>query len=333
MKSGLIKLIIISLLTVIASCQKEETGEKRLTITVIPKGTTHVYWKSIHAGAVKGAKEMDVDIVWVGTEKEDDRQQQIALVDNQVINAVDGIVLAPLDDMALRRPVRAAVGKGIPVVIIDSDLQDSEDIYTSFIATDNMKGGRIAGEGLGRMLNGNGNVVLLREQEGAASTEKRAAGFLEAINEFPGINVLSHEQYGGATREEGLRASENMLLRFTDASGELVLDGIFCVNESTTYGMLQALKRKRLAGKVIFVGFDSSPSLIEGLQKGEIDGLVVQDPFKMGYLGVRTMANHLRGNPIDKYVDTGVYYVTLKNIDEPGIRELLYPDLKTWIGQ
>lgn len=333
MKSGLIKLIIISLLTVIASCQKEETGEKRLTITVIPKGTTHVYWKSIHAGAVKGAKEMDVDIVWVGTEKEDDRQQQIALVDNQVINAVDGIVLAPLDDMALRRPVRAAVGKGIPVVIIDSDLQDSEDIYTSFIATDNMKGGRIAGEGLGRMLNGNGNVVLLREQEGAASTEKRAAGFLEAINEFPGINVLSHEQYGGATREEGLRASENMLLRFTDASGELVLDGIFCVNESTTYGMLQALKRKRLAGKVIFVGFDSSPSLIEGLQKGEINGLVVQDPFKMGYLGVRTMANHLRGNPIDKYVDTGVYYVTLKNIDEPGIRELLYPDLKTWIGQ
>jgi len=308
-------------------------GSDEVSISVIPKGTTHVFWQTIHAGAIKASKELNVNINWVGTEKEDDRKQQIALIDNQVINQVSGIVLAPLDDMALRRPVERASQSKIPVVIIDSGLQDSEDFTVSFIATDNLEGGRIAGRELAKILDGNGKVVLLRYQEGSASTENREKGFIEAVQEFPGINVVSDEQYSGATTALAQQASENLLLRFKDQNGNLTVDGIFCVNESSTYGMLQALRRQRLAGKVKFVGFDASPPLIEGLENGEINGLVVQNPFKMGYLGVKTMMQHLNGEPVEKQIDTGVVFVTPDNMKTAEMQELINPDLEKWLSQ
>jgi ribose transport system substrate-binding protein len=327
----IIGLALISCL--LCACKQKKGEEEKLSVAVIPKGTTHVFWKSIQAGAMKCGQEMGVDVIWVGPEKEDDRQQQIALVDNQVMNQVSGIILAPLDEMALRRPVRDAVRKGVPVVIIDSGLKDSEEIYTSFIATDNREGGRIGGRELGNMLGGKGNVIVLRFVEGSASTENRAEGFLEAINKFPDITVVSQEQYAGATKAQAQQASENFLLRFMDETGSLTIDGIFCTNESTTYGMLQALKRKRLAGKVKFVGFDSSPPLVEGLKQGEIHGLVVQNPFKMAYLGVKTMVSHLRGQTVENYIDTGVTFVTVDNLKNPDIQEIIYPDLEKWLGQ
>lgn len=325
-------IVCILLAFVLVSCARKESAVRRLTISVIPKGTTHVFWKSIHAGAVKASKEFDVDIIWVGTEREDDRQRQIALVDNQVMNRVDGIVLAPLDAMALRRPVRAAVDKKVPVVIIDSGLENSENIYVSFVSTDNYRGGYIAGIELGRLLEGEGKVILLRYQEGSASTENRERGFLDAIGEYPGIEVISDEQYGGATTAQAQQASENLILRFKDAQGELTADGIFCPNESTTYGMLQALRRHRLAGKVKFVGFDSSQWLLDGVRKGEISGLVVQNPFAMGYLGVKTMVMHLKGEEVDKRIDTGVKYVGLEELESAEIQELVSPDLEKWLG-
>ena len=315
------------------SCERKTSSTQQMTISVIPKGTTHVFWISIHAGAIKASKELNVKAIWMGPEKEDNRQQQIALVDNQVMNQVDGIVLAPLDAMALRRPVRAAVRKNIPVVIIDSDLKDSEGIYVSFIATDNRKGGRIAGRELGRILNGQGKVIMLRVLEGSASTENREEGFLEAIREYPGIEVVSDEQHGGATKAQAQQVSENLLLRFKDKRGDLTIHGIFCPNESTTYGMMQALRRHRLAGNVKFVGFDATESLIEGLRKGEIDGLVVQNPFQMGYLGVKTIVQHLRGEKVKKRIDTGVTYVAVNDLQKQEIQDLIYPDLEKWLSQ
>jgi ribose transport system substrate-binding protein len=324
---------LVILLVLACGQDTDQAKENKLRIAVIPKGTTHVFWQSIHAGAVKASRELDVEVTWVGPEKEDDRQQQIAVVDNQVINQVDGIVLAPLDDMALRRPVRAAVKKGIPVVIIDSGLAKSEDVYTSFVATDNREGGRIGGRELGKILGGEGKVIMMRYMEGSASTENREAGFLEAINEFPGIELVSHEQYGGATKAEAQKTSENLILRFKDENGSLSVDGIFCPNESTTYGMLQALKRQRLAGSVKFVGFDTSSSLIEGLRDGELHGLVAQNPMRMGYLGVKTMVEHLRGGKVDKLIDTGVAFIRPEDLENEEMLELIEPDLDRWLKE
>lgn len=326
-------LFMTFLLVFAASCGKEESGGDKITISVIPKGTSHVFWQSIHAGAVKAAKELNIEVLWVGTATEDDRQQQIMLVDNQVINQVDGIVLAPSDDVALLRPVKDAVRKGIPVIVIDSELKNSDDLLTSFVATDNYKGGFIAGTKLCESLSGKGNVIMLRYAEGSASTEKREAGFMEAVKAFPEINVVSEEQRGGATKASAQTAAENLLLRFKDADGNLTIDGIYCVNESTTYGMLQALRRQRFAGEVQFIGFDSAEPLLEAMRNDEIHGLIVQNPFKMGYESVTAMVKHLKSESVAKRIDTGVTFVTKPDLDLPEMKELLSPDIEKWLNQ
>ncbi len=331
MKFWAIMLLSILFLSLFNACN--QNSENNIVISVIPKGSTHIFWQSIHAGALKAGNELGVEISWVGPEKEDDRQQQIALIDNQVMKQVSGIVLAPIDNMALRRPVRSAVDRGVPVVIIDSDLRDSEDVYTSYIATDNREGGRIAGRELSKLLGGKGKVIVLRESEGAGSTQARANGFVEAVTENSDIEVVMNDQYVGVTKTLAQQSSENILLRFTDASGELTIDGVFCPNEATTYGMLQALRRKRMTKKIQFIGFDSSGPIIEGLQNDEIQGLVVQNPFKMGYFGVKTIVESLKGKKVNKKMDTGVLLVNNKNLNQPEIQDLLNPDLKKWLGE
>jgi len=328
-----VALIAFILCALFVACTSSKSEESDITIAVIPKGTTHIFWESVHAGAIRASVELGIDITWVGSEKEDDRQQQIAVVDNQVLNNVSGIVLAPLDAMALRRPVRDAVRRDIPVIIIDSGLHDSEDVYTSFIATDNRKGGRIAGREMGQFLQGKGRVVLLRYMEGSASTTNREEGFLESLGEFPEITLVSDEQYAGATRAQAQQASENLLLRFKDTQGNLTIDGIFCPNASSTYGMLQALRRQRLAAKVIFIGFDSDDPLVKGLEDGEIHGLVVQNPFLMGFLSVKTILDHLQGEPVEKRIDTGVTFVRRQDLKKPEIQKLIDPDLEYWLSQ
>ncbi len=310
-------------------CNKQagnEGGESgTLQIAVIPKGTTHLFWKSIHAGAAKAAKELDVDIIWQGPQKEDDRQMQIQVVQNFVSRGVDGIVLAPLDDRSLVPPVRAAVNRNIPVVIIDSDLND--DIYKSFIATDNYKGGKLCAQQLAESLQSKGKVVVLRYSEGSASTTKREQGFMDGIKAFPDIEVISSNQYAGATMEKAFQASQNLLNRFAQ------IDGIFCSNESATSGMLRALQTAGKAGKIKFVGFDTSETLLQGLRDGHLQGLAVQDPFQMGYLGVKAAYNVIKNQPVEKQVDTGVVMVTPDNLEDQQIQQLVHPDIEQWLDE
>jgi ribose transport system substrate-binding protein len=305
------------------------TAGKRLKIAVIPKGTTHEFWKSVHAGAVKAAKEVDVDIVWKGALAEDDLKAQIDVVNTFVAQGVSGIVLAPLNDAALRAPVRAATQAKIPVVVFDSDLQGDE--HVSFVATDNVAAGKIAGDHIAKLLDSKGSVVVLRYQEGSASTANREKGFLEAIKAKPEIKILSENQYGGATTESSFAKGESLLLAQKAQTG--AVGGIFTPNESTTFGMLLALRKSGLVKKMKFVGFDASEKLIGALKEGDIDGLVVQNPFNMGYLSVKTMADHLRGKKVDKRIDTGARLVTKDNLEDPAVKEIIQPDLKKWLGE
>jgi ribose transport system substrate-binding protein len=312
-----------------ASCRaKKPTDAAGMSIAVIPKGTTHEFWKSIHAGAVKAEREMGVSTIWKGPLKEDDRDAQIEVVESMIARGVKGIVLAPLDDVALRAPVHNAVKAGIPVVIIDSDLKSEE--YVSFVSTDNRVGGTKGGQRLAGLLGGKGKVVMLRYAEGSASTMNREQGFLDAMKEHPGIEIVSANQYGGATTESAYKASENLLAPFKK-NGGLAIDGIFCPNESTTFGMLRALQDAGLAGKVKFVGFDSSEKLVEAMEKDQIHGLVLQDPMNMGYLGVKTMVQHLRGAKTERRIDTGSTVATRENMNEPEVAALLKPDFRKWL--
>jgi len=219
MRKLLSVILFVAIVFIAFGCKQKEETENKYSIAVIPKGTTHIFWKSIHAGALKAKQELkaaglDVEVIWKGPLKEDDRESQIRVVEDFVTRGVSGIVLAPLDDMALRVPVKNAVGYGIPVVIIDSGLK-SED-YTSFVATDNEIGGRKGGQRLAEILGGKGKVIMLRYQEGSASTMKREKGFLDVLKEkYPEIEVVSSNQYGGATTESAYLASESLLRLFS----------------------------------------------------------------------------------------------------------------------
>jgi ribose transport system substrate-binding protein len=306
-------------------CAKQE-GPSIPEIAVIPKGTTHEFWKSIHAGALKAASEKDVEVIWMGPQREDDRQLQIQVVQNFISRDVDAIVLAPLDSRSLVRPVEAAVARGIPVVIIDSGLDS--DKQASFVATNNYEGGRLGAQRLAEVMDSTGNVIMLRMQEGSASTMERERGFITEIHAIaPDITILVDNQYAGATMEKALQVSQNLLNRYAD------VDGIWTPNESSTQGMLRALQTAGKAGQVKFVGFDNNDVLIEAMRNGQIDGLTLQDPFDMGYRGVLTAVAILNGEQVDKQVDTRMMMITPENMDEPVAQELLNPDLSTWLNE
>jgi ribose transport system substrate-binding protein len=330
MKARLLLLFVVLSIALLGCPNKDKAGgATRIKIAVIPKGTTHEFWKSVHAGAVKASKELDVDIVWKGPLKEDDLKAQVDVVNTFVAQGVSGIVLAPLNDTALKAPVKAAKDAKIPTVIFDSDLQGEE--HVAFVATDNLAAGKIAGEHMAKLLGGKGNVVVLRYQEGSASTQNREKGFLDAVKAKADLKVVSENQYGGATTETAMKAGESLLLAQNAAAGNVA--GVFTPNESTTFGMLRALTSSHVNKKVKFVGFDASDKLVAALKEGDIDGLVVQNPFNMGYLAVKTMVAHLKGQPVEKRVDTGARLVTKDNLEDPAVKEVIAPDLKKWLGE
>ena len=313
-----------------SGARRQAGSQRSVTIAVIPKGTTHEFWKSIHAGAVQASRELategaPVNIIWKGPLREDDREQQIQVVEGFISQGVQGIVLAPLDSRALVRPVEEARRAGVPTVIIDSRLES--DSIVSFVATDNRKGGQLGAGRLGELLGGKGKVLLLRYGEGSASTTERESGFLEVLHSrYPGIDIVSADQYAGPTRETAKRASENLLNRYGG-----IVQGIFTPNESSTIGMLLALQDIGLAGKVRFVGFDASSILIAAIRAHQLDGLVVQNPMRMGYLGVKTMADQLRGKPVERLIDTGVALVTAANLDSAATQELVNPPIARYL--
>jgi ribose transport system substrate-binding protein len=252
---------------------------------------------------------------------EDDREQQIQIVENFVGRRVSAIVLAPLDSQALVSPVEDAVRAGIPVVIIDSALRSKAPAST--VATDNLEGGRLGGRRLGALLHGKGGVVMIRHQAGSASTEAREAGFLEVMRgEFPGIRLVSTDQHGGATRETAFSVAQNLLNRFGSR-----VDGIFAPDEATACGTLLALREQGLIRKVHFVAFDVNEQLIGALKAEEIEGLVVQDPFEMGYRGLMTSIAVLRHQVVQPTIKTSLALITPADMDEPAHAALLHPPL------
>ncbi len=315
-----------------AACHRSGTAQSgSLTIAVVPKGTSHVFWQSIHAGAAKAAREFGVTIVWRGPLREDERESQISEVERFVTAGVSGLVLAPLDEVALAQPVADAKRNGIPVVVIDSGLKGTD--YVSFVATDNRLAGRLAGDHLAALLHGKGRVVLLRYAEGSDSTLQREAGFLEAVKSHPELQVISDNQYGGADVEGAYKKSEAVLTGFKRGDGSLDVDGIFTPNESTTLAMMRVLADNGWARKVRFIGFDASDTLLKGMRDGTIDAIVVQDPVKMGYLGVKTIVAHIHGENVEPRIDTGVTLVSREHMDDPSVQELLHPDLKRWLDR
>jgi ribose transport system substrate-binding protein len=314
--------------------------EYKYKVAVIPKGLTHEFWQSVHRGAEQAGEDLTkqgiaVQIIWDGPRKEDDAQAQIDII-TQNLNSVQGLVLAPQHSETMVAPVQRAQKKGIPTVIIDSGLAN-QDVLIKYIATNNYNGGWMAAEHLLKVLRDEGkmapNLVLLRYQAGSESTDQREQGFIEYVEKIkkesqPGITWLSNDQYAGATKDSAMQKATPLLNGLRDKG----IDGIFAPNESSASGTLQALRSLKMNKTLRFVGFDSSEPLLQALKEGDIDGLIVQDPYKMGYLGVWTLVQYLEGYNVSpdgkKERGTGENLVTKANLEERSTRELFEPELQ-----
>lgn len=311
----------ICLAALLAVCAGGCNREHKRVIAVIPKGNSDLFWQSVHAGAVKAARENNVDVVWNGPPTETDYTVQLQIVDAMINRHVDAIALAPSDKQAMVSVVERAADRNVPVVIFDSGIDTTR--FVSQVATDNYKAGQMAGERMGQILGGKGKVVIVGVKPGAASTEAREKGFEDSIHQkFPGIQILD-KRFGMAIVAQSMTVAENMLTAHPD------LDGIFASNESGTIGSAQALRDRR--GKVKLVGFDWSPTLLNDLQSGLIDSLVIQDPFQMGYQAVTAAVKHLEGQPVTKIVDMAPRLIDRTNLNAPDIQAQLHPDLKKYL--
>jgi ribose transport system substrate-binding protein len=297
-------------------------GDKseKLRFAVIPKGTSHQFWLSVHAGAEAGAQEIgNIEILWKGPESEGDTAGQINVVRNFVTNGVDGIVLAPNHSQSLVAAVAEANAENIPVVVFDSGLGQGPTIV-SYVATNNLRGGELAAERLAESIGHKGKVILLRYIPGSESTEQREAGFLAAMAKEKDIEVISSDQYAGTTPEEAMAKATQLLNKYRDE-----VNGIFAVCEPNCNGTLEALRQAGLAGKVQFVAFDPSESLIQGLNDQSVAGIVLQDPFEMGRQSVIALAKHLKGETVEAVISTGEYVATADNKHTPPFDRLLKP--------
>lgn len=297
------------------------SGAKKVVIAMIPKSLGAEFWETVEAGARKAAAERNVEMKWEGPLTETEIAEQNKIIENMVTMKVNGIALAPLNPKAQRGAVEAAVGAGVPVVIFDSAVDGNA--HTSYVATDNKRGGAMGAEFLAKALGGKGKVFLMRFIQGTASTEQRAEGFLEAAKTL-GLEVVSQPYAEDATVAGCKKTAANALEGHVH-DGKLEIDGIFACNDRANLGMLDALDDLRKQGVEVhakYVGFDFGPTLIQALKENRIDALVAQNPRKMGYLAVMTLVDHLEGKPVEPVIDTGVELVTADRLQEPAIREL-----------
>jgi ribose transport system substrate-binding protein len=294
-------------------------------IAVIPKGTAHVFWQSVHAGAVAAGREFHAEIVWDGPPNETDYSRQLEIVDSMLNRHVEGMVVAAADRTTLNASLDRAAREKIPVVVFDSGVDSTN--YVSFVATDNFAAGKLGARKLAALLNGKGTIAMIQNAPGSASTMDRERGFKEAMaQEFSGIEIVA-EQYSMSNRAKAMSAAENILTAHPQ------LDGLFASSEPSSVGAAQAIKSRNLTGKLKFVAFDSSEGLVEDLNAGVIDALVAQDPFRMGYEAVRTVTEKLNGKTPDKKIDLSAAVITKADLDKAEVKLLLHPDLEKYLGK
>ncbi len=295
-------------------CGQSSSGQVR--IAVIPKALTHQFWLTVKTGAETAGKDLGVAVTWMGPDKETQVDKQVDIIETMIVRGVNAIVLAACDENALNGPIQRALDAGIPVITMDSGV--TSDLPLSFVATDNIAGAKAAARELARLIGEEGEVGLIPFVYGAATSQMREEGFKEGIKEFPNIRLVS-VQYCDSNEAKAMSVTQDMLTAHPN------IKGIFAANESACIGAAQALKTLGKAGQVKLVGFDAADEEVAALRDGAVQALIVQDPFKMGYLSVQTAMDAIKGQPVEKRIDTGVKVVTLDNLETPEIQKLLKP--------
>jgi ribose transport system substrate-binding protein len=287
-------------------------------IGVIPKATSHLFFVSVHAGVEQAAGDLHVNVLWNGPADETDYTRQIEIVDAMISRRVDALAISATDERALVAPLQRALRAGIPVTVFDSAV--NLDGYVSFIATDNYGAGCTAARKLAALIGGKGTVGMVMQKPGGTSTELRERGFADTIGkEFPAVQIVAR-QYGMADPARSRAAAENILAAHPD------LGGMFASSEASSIGSILAIRSRNLSGKIKLVTFDFSDTHIEALKDGAIDVMLVQDPFRIGYEAVKSLAEKLDGVTPPKHLELLARVIVKADLDKPDVRALLSPE-------
>ncbi len=299
-------------LAMLSGCRR--SGQK--TIGVIPKATSHLFFLSVHAGVEQAAKDLHVNVLWNGPQNETDYSRQIEIVDAMITRQVSAIAISATDEDALVAPLERAIRAGIPVTVFDSAVNIKD--YVSFIATDNYAAGCTAARTLAGFI-GRGKVGMVMQKPGGTSTVLRERGFDAMVaKEFPNVQIVAR-QYGMADPARSRAAAEDILSAHPD------LAGIFASSEAASLGSIQAIKNRNLSGKVKLVTFDFSKAHVEALEDGTISAMLVQDPFRIGYEAVKSLAQKLNGTIPPKQMELPARVILKADLSKPEIRALVSP--------
>lgn len=288
----------------------------KLKVLVIPKNTRYDFWKTVGAGAKKAGQDLDLNLMFRGPYEEDSQDTQIALIHNGIRQRVDAIVLAPTHQAKLIPAVKKAVEQGIKVVVIDSAMDGN--YHSTFIASDNYRAGQKAAEYMRDRVNGPGELLMLRFVQGNLSTDNREKGFFDAIAAAPDLKIVK-DPYVGVSLGSAYRVILPLLGKFPN------ITGVFAPCESATMATIQALRQNHLEGKITAIGFDFNEDIQKGLMDRVLHGTIVQQPYKMGYLGVKTADEILHGRSVSPRIYLETILVTRENLNAPEIRKILYP--------
>lgn len=292
------------------------SADGKVRIGVISKGYQHDFWRTVASGVQAAATEFGVETYFIGPEKETEISKQISMVENAINKKVNAIALAALDTKALMPVSKKAMDAGIPLVTFDSGI--GGDYSQSFIATDNIEGGRIGARELVKLIGKKGKVIIIAHNAGTSTAIDREKGAMEILKKYPNIKLLN-TQYSDGDISKALAITQDIIVANPD------LKGVFATNEGSARGVARAIEEKKMQGKIALVGYDASEDQIRHIKNGTMNGTVVQDPFNMGYLSVKTIVDILAGKKVSPRIDTGATYVSLKNLKEPKIQKLLYP--------
>ncbi len=309
--------VSLLLLSIPVFAQETVSGE----IAVIVKEATSSFWQNVAVGASDAEKELiaqgeQIKVSFLGPAAETKIEEQVNLVENAINRNVLAIVLAPSSPDALVPAVKKANEAGIPVVIIDS-LLNYEEGYVSFLATDNRAAGILCAEELIKRAGTEGKVAVMSYVPGVGSEIGRVGGFIDTIKEKTNMEIVG-PFYSQSDMVTALNQTTDVLASNPD------LTAIFGANEPTAIGMGRAIEQAGLAGQIVAIGFDGNKDLQEMVRKGTLQGIAVQNPYRMGYDGVKIALAAAKGEEVPKYVNTGVVFVTKDNIDSEEAQRVLY---------
>jgi ribose transport system substrate-binding protein len=300
-------LIVISMFAGISMFAKD------IQISVIVKTTNSDYWQVVNKGAIQAAKDMGVKMTFDGPSAETAINEQVNMMENAISKKVDAIILAPCDVKALVPVVKKAEAAKIPVIIIDTKLDYNT---VAFLTTDNVAAGAVAAKLLIEKAGKTGKIAIMSFVQGAGSAVDREKGFVDYIKKNSSL-VIVGTYYSNSDMPTALNQTTDVL----NANKDLV--GIFGANEPTAIGMGRAIEEKGLKGKIVAVGFDGAPKLQEFVKNGVLQAIVVQSPYNMGFLGIKTALDAINKKKVNPFVDTGVFGVTTTNISSADAQKAL----------